>query len=267
MKRGRLLLVAQVAGTAGMLAFWVWAMATQPAYGGKPFGVDANPYWSTSLDSPYTGAAAGLPGAYLYSPAFLQGLTPLRLLPWEAFIGLWLALELAALAWLLTPLGALAFLAFPPITSEVLIGNIHTFLAVALVLSITRPWTWTLGVLSKPTLAVGMGWYIGRREWRQLAIAVGAGAAVALVSFAVAPGLWFDWIERVRGAESRGGAAWTIFLVVRLVLAGALSVYAGWRRRPAFLPVAMYLALPIPWLEGLTMLAAVPRLLRWRPIR
>jgi hypothetical protein len=64
------------------------------------------------------------------------------------------------------------------------------------------------------------------------------------------------------GAGDRGGPAWTAFLVARVVLAGLLAWLAGRRNRPAFLPIALYLALPIPWLEGLTMLAAVPRLLR-----
>jgi hypothetical protein len=50
--------------------------------------------------------------------------------------------------------------------------------------------------------------------------------------------------------------------MVRIVLAGPLGWCAERRNRPAFPPIALYLALPIPWLEGLTMLAAVPRLLR-----
>lgn len=133
---------------------------------------------------------------------------------------------------------------------------------VALVLSIRHPWSWMLALLTKPTLGVGLGWYVGRRDWRSLAIALAATAAVAAVPLVMAPDLWLGWFERIRGAGTRGGAAWTMFLVVRLILAGLLSLYAGWRRRPEYLPIALYLALPIPWLEGLTMLAAVPRLMR-----
>jgi hypothetical protein len=262
MERYRTLIrVGQVVAGIGLLAFWLWALLVQPDPGGKPFGVDAYPYWSVPLADPYSGPEAGLPGAYLYSPAFLHAITPLRLLPWEWFIGIWIAAELVALAWLVTPLGALAVLAFPPIFSEVLIGNVHVFLAVALVLSIRFPAAWLLALLTKPTLGVGMAYHAARGAWRSLAIALGVAAAVVLVSFAIGPDLWFAWVERIRGAEGRGGLAWTVFLVVRLVLAFGLAWYAGWRRRPAYLPLAAYLALPIPWLEGLALLTAVPRLL------
>ena len=253
--------VGQMLAGLGLLGFWVWALLVQPDPGGKPFGVDAYPYWSVPLADPYSGPEAGLPGAYLYSPAFLHAITPLRMLPWEWFIGIWIAAELVALAWLVTPLGALAVLAFPPIFSEVLIGNVHVFLAVALVLSIRFPAAWLLALLTKPTLGVGMAYHAARGAWRSLAIALGVAAAMILVSFAIGPDLWFAWVERIRGAEGRGGLAWTVFLAVRLVLAFGLAWYAGWRRRPAYLPLAAYLALPIPWLEGLALLTAVPRLL------
>jgi hypothetical protein len=262
MERYRTLIrVGQVVAGMGLLAFWLWALLVQPDPGGKPFGVDAFPYWSVPLADPYSGPEAGLPGAYLYSPAFLHAITPLRLLPWEWFIGIWIAAELVALAWLVTPLGALAVLAFPPIFSEVLIGNVHVFLAVALVLSIRFPAAWLLALMTKPTLGVVMAYHAARGACRSLGIAVGVAAAVVLVSFAIGPDLWFAWVERIRGAEGRGGLAWTVFLVVRLVLAFGLAWYAGWRRRPAYLPLAAYLALPIPWLEGLALLTAVPRLL------
>jgi hypothetical protein len=42
-------------------------------------------------------------GAYLYSPAFAQAISPLTSLPWRAF-AVWLVLELAALVWLVAPL-------------------------------------------------------------------------------------------------------------------------------------------------------------------
>jgi hypothetical protein len=252
----------QWVGIIGLVAFWIWANLVHPAPGGKPFGVDASAYWGTSRSDPYAGAAAGLPGAYLYSPAFLQAFSPLQSLPWELFIGLWLALQLAALAWLVTPLGALALLLFPPIASEVLIGNIHVFLAVALVVSMRRPATWMLALLTKPSLGIGMAWYAGRREWRAMALALLATLLVALASFVLAPGLWFEWVDRLRGAGGRGGAGWAAFVLVRVAIAGLLAWYAGWRNRPAFLPISLYLALPIPWLEGLSMLAAIPRLLR-----
>jgi len=255
-----LLRILQLVAAIGLVAFWFFALLVQPDLGGKPFGVDAYPYWSVPLSNPYSGPEAGLPGAYLYSPAFLHAITPLRLLPWEWFIGFWIAAELVALAWLLTPAGALLALAFPPVLSEVLIGNIHVFLAVALALSLRYPASWLLALLTKPTLGVGIAYHVARRAWRAVAIALGVTAVVTVVSFAIGPDLWFDWVARLQGAETRGGLGWTIFLVARLLLALGLSAYAGWRGRPAYLPLAAYLALPIPWLEGLALLTAVPRL-------
>jgi hypothetical protein len=88
------------------------------------------------------------------------------------------------------------FLAFPPVASEVLIGNIHVFLAVALVLSLRRPATWTLALLTKPSLGIGLAWYAGRREWGALSWALAATLIVALVSFVAASDLWFEWVSR-----------------------------------------------------------------------
>lgn len=260
MGRRRLLAFGQAAAVIGLVAFWVWAITTQPAFGGKPFGVDAEAYWGANLADPYSGPAVGLPGAYLYSPAFLQAFAPLQLLPWEWFIGLWLAVQLVALGWLLTPLGAVVVLAFPPAASEVLIGNIHILIGVALVVSMRHPGSWALPLLTKPSLAVGVVWYLARREWSRAGTAVGVTVAIALASFAIAPNLWLEWYRRIGAAQGTGGMAWTAFFGARLVAALLLSWYAGVRNRPNFLPIALYLALPIPWLEGLTLLAAVPRL-------
>lgn len=262
--RQRLVAIAEALAVVGLVAFWAWALTTQPAFGGKPFGVDAGAYWGANLQDPYAGPAAGLPGAYLYSPAFLQAFAPLQLLPWDWFIGLWLGAQLAALAWLLTPLGALVVLAFPPAASEVLIGNIHILLAVALVVSMRYPASWALALLTKPSLGVGVAWYLARHEWSRAAVAVGSAAAIAMVSFAIAPHLWLEWYQRLASAQGTGGLAWTAFFGVRLVGALLIAWYAGARNRPAFLAIALYLALPIPWLEGLTLLASVPRLVMYQ---
>ena len=41
----------------------------------------ANPQWTTTR-------------AYVYSPAFLQLVSPLEALPWQAFLGVWTAILL-----------------------------------------------------------------------------------------------------------------------------------------------------------------------------
>jgi hypothetical protein len=260
----RLLKVAQAISLLVLAAFWAWAINAHPVFGAKPFGADAVAYWSAPLNDPYAGPEAGLSGAYLYSPAFLQAIAPFKLLPWEWFMGLWIALELTALSWLLTPLGALLVLAFPPVTSEVLIGNVNIFLAVALVISTRYPAVWALALLTKPSLGVGLTWYLARREWSRAAMAVLSAIAIALASFLITPTLWGNWIERLIEAEHRGGLMWSALLAFRMAAAVLLAWHAGTRNRPANLPIALYLALPIPWLEGLTLLAAIPKLVRHR---
>ena len=58
-------------------------------------GHDARAYWAAPLDDPYEPGSVGHESAYLYSPAFLVALSPLRALPWPLFVGLWTAMLLA----------------------------------------------------------------------------------------------------------------------------------------------------------------------------
>jgi len=256
--------IARWVGAAGLVAVWVALLVLQPDVIGKPFGVDAMAYHSASLSDPYTGPQIGLPGAYLYPPPFIQVLTPLRLLPWEIFIALWLALELVALAWLVGPALGLLVLAIPFVLAEVAIGNVHLFMAVALVLGLRLPSTWAFIGLTKPTVAVVGSWHLFRGEWRQAGIALVTTLGVIAISVLVGADLWAAWLERMRGDTGTAGPAWMVSLAVRIVMALAIVWYAARRRRAIFLPVAAFLALPIPWAEGLTLLAAIPRLARIR---
>ena len=56
--------------------------------------------WTT----PTSPASVGHESAYLYSPAFLVAMSPLRALPWPIFVGLWTAILLGVLYWLARPL-------------------------------------------------------------------------------------------------------------------------------------------------------------------
>lgn len=256
--------LARWVGIAGLAVVWVALLVLQPDVTGKPFGVDAMAYHGSPMANPYDGPQVGLPGAYLYPPPFIQLLTPLRLLPWELFIALWLALELAALAWLLSPAIALLALAIPYVLAEVAIGNVHLFMAVAMVIGIHRPAWWAFVALTKPTVAVVATWHIFRGEWRAAVIAAVATAVVAIASILIAPDLWVAWIDRMRGGTGTAGSTWMVALAVRVVLAGGIAWFAARRNRPVFLPLAAFIALPIPWLEGLTLFAAIPRLVRSR---
>ena len=135
-------------------------------------GQDAYCYWFPTLDDPYARSDWTDPIAYVYSPAFLQVLQPIRILPWQAYMAAWTLILLGAL-YLLTGrrwLAAGVVLALMELAG----GNIHLLLAAAIVLGFRWPWTWSLVLLTKITPGIGLLWFVVRREWRNLAIALGA---------------------------------------------------------------------------------------------
>ena len=156
-----------------------------------PFAVDAHAYWAANPLDPYSGAALADFDAYFYSPAFTQAIWPLHWLPWPIFAGLWTAAIVVAFRWLSGLWLGLVML-LPPVFIEVAMGNIHAFIAVAIVVGFRWPATWAFVLLTKVTPGVGLLWFAVRREWRNLAIALGATAAIVAVSFAIKPSLWAD---------------------------------------------------------------------------
>ena len=261
-RRGRLARdAARLAGLAVVL--FVWALLTFNDY-----QHDARAYWTLDLDRLYTRGQVGGVDAFLYSPAFAQAFTPLTWLPWAVFAGLWAALNLAALTWMAGPAIAGLLLVVPgsPVIDEVGTGNIHLMLAAAIVLAFRWPGAWALPALTKVTPGVGVLWLAGARRWRSLAIALGTTLAVVVVSFALAPHLWFDWVEVLTGNVDRPipteiaiipGPLWA-----RTAVAAIVAVAGGWRGWRWTVPVAATLALPVPWSSGLTILVAVIALAR-----
>lgn len=242
------------------LAYLAWRWWTLLPDQGGIHALDARTYWSVPLDDPYPGPQVGLPGAYLYSPAFLQVLTPLRALPWEIFHALWMAAGIGAAIYMVGPVGAaLAIGLLPFVERDLFVGNIHLMLGAAMVIGMRHPAAWSFVLLTKVTPGIGLLWFALRREWRQLATALGMTLAISAVSFVLAPGLWFAWVERLTGDTGTAGSGYMLLLVGRLVLA-ALLVAVGARTDRAWLvPVAATIAVPILWPDSLAMLlAAVP---------
>jgi hypothetical protein len=241
-----------------------WALLL-PDQGGI-HGVDARTYWGSSLDNPYPGPQVGLPGAYLYSPAFLQVLTPLRLLPWEVFHAVWTGLGIAAAVFLVSPIGAaLAITLLPFVYRDLFVGNIHLLLGTAIVLGFRWPGTWAFVLLTKVTPGVGLIWFAVRRQWRALAIALGVTAGVSLLSFVLAPHLWFDWVARLRGDSGTAGSGYLLGIVARVVVAAVLVAIGAATNRAWLVPVASMVAIPIIWPDSLAMLLAAPRLIAHPP--
>jgi hypothetical protein len=200
--------------------------------------------------------------AYVYSPAFAQLIYPLTLLPWEVFAALWTGLAVGILFWMRVPW----MLAFPGVVDDILRGNIHVFLAGAVVLAVRRrPWgagAWAFPLLSKVTPGIGMVWHAVRGEWRAVVVGRGVTAGIVAVSVLTAPTLWAEWIGLLManaGADPRIQVV-PLPLLVRLPVALVLVVVAARWDRAWLLPIGVTLALPNVWTSSLALLAAVPAL-------
>jgi hypothetical protein len=230
-------------------------------------GQDAYCYWQAAQDlaNPYLHSDWNDPIAYVYSPAFLQLVSPLTALPWQAFMAAWTAILLAAVRFLTGPRLLAAGLVFPFAAMEVAGGNVSLLLAVAIVVGFRWPAAWSLVLLTKITPGIGLLWFAVRREWRSLAIALGATALIAIVSFAILPDQWRTWIDVVlRNVAAGKGGTWAsvpIPLWIRLPIAVAVVVWGARTDRRWTVPVAAMLALPALWYGGLSMLLAVIPLL------
>ena len=241
----------------------------------KPWAdsVDAYAYWTTRSGDFYAAASTGQIGAYLYSPAFAQALAPLTWLPVAVFTALWTALNCAALWWLLGRM-ALPSLLFLPIPFEIISGNVHLLYAVAIVAGFRYPVSWALMLLTKVTPGVGVLWFLVRREWRAFVLAIGVTAVIAAVSFLLDRTAWESWLRLLQADLSGAGQAsfqtvgWylPVPLLPRLIGAAALVAFAAWSDRRWLVPVAVALALPVLWLNGLAVLAAVVPLWRERRV-
>lgn len=233
-------------------------LAAAHAFGLLQTGVDAHAYWAADPFDPYSGTRPAEQDAYFYAPPFTQVLGPLHLLPWPWFIALWTLLLTAALVWQ-AGLWTGFVLLLVPVFAELSVGNIHLLLGAAVVAGFRWPWLWALPLLTKVTPGIGLLWFAVRREWRQLSIALGATATISLVSFAVAPALWSRWLE-VLGSAARA-PDW-VFIVpvplwVRAIAAALVVAWGALTDRRWTVPVASMLALPILWVNGLSMLVAV----------
>ncbi len=248
----------EIVGYALVAAIWVAIIVFSEPFGRLwGTGQDAYSYWFPSLADPYARSDWTDPIAYVYSPAFLQLLEPIRALPWQAYVAVWTAILLGAV-FVLTgrkwfAVGVVLGL------MELAGGNIHLLLAAAMVLGFRWPAAWALVLLTKITPGIGLLWFVVRGEWRQLFIALGATALIVAVSFMTMPDAWLQWVGVLTRVAGRDGtwAAVPIPFLVRLPFAVALVVWGARTDRRWTVPVAGMLALPALWYGGLAMLLAV----------
>jgi hypothetical protein len=225
-------------------------------------GQDARAYWAVPMTAPYAPGSVGHESAYLYSPAFLEALAPLRLLSWPLFLGAWTTLLLLTLRWMSGPLlfGPLIVLTFPELWG----GNITILLAAMIVVGFRRPGVWAFAVLTKVTPALGVLWFAVRREWPALVEVAVVTAAVVGVSLLIDPRLWREWLELLTsstGSSTVPGSV-PIPLLVRLPLAVVVIVWAALGDRKWALPIGVLFAMPVIWWGSFAILAGCVALKR-----
>ncbi len=228
-----------------------------PSEAAWPTGQEAYCYWFPDLADPYARSTWTQPIAYVYSPAFLQAIAPLKALPWEGFLAAWTMVLLLAIRWLCGARLWTVAIAFAIL--EVLGGNIHLLLAVAIVAGFRWPAAWAFVLLTKVTPGVGLLWFAVRHEWRNLGIALGATAAVAAVSWTIAPAAWADWFDVLAASTNKTVGTWAAIPIpvwLRLPFAAAIVTWGARTDRAWTVPVAAMVALPALWFGGASMLLA-----------
>jgi len=236
----------------GRAAYYFFVQGIQPW---TFIGVDARAYWQVDLAHPYVGSGVGDVSTYLYSPAFAQLTAPFSLLPFPVFDALWTVLLLVVCAWLIRPWPWAGLMLFLPISYELLVGNVHFLVAAAIVLGFRAPAAWAFPILTKVTPGLSVLWFAVRREWRALALALGGTAAVVAVSFALAPSASSDWFAFLLASPGRSQ-----LLVPRTVIAAILVAFGAATGRRWLVPVAVWVALPIVWVNSWVILLAAIRL-------
>jgi hypothetical protein len=257
-------LVVNLVATAAVVAEVVF-IATQG------IGGDAHAYWAADLAHPYRHSAVNTLDAYLYSPAFLQAISPLRLLPFAWFFAIVVIAEAATATWLAGPVVvAIALLPTPwsPVFTDVWFGNISVLIAGVVALGLRRPAAWSFVLLTKVTPGVGILWFAGRRDWRALLLVAIATLAIVVVSIGLG-GIqpWSDWLANLNANAALPAPDRAIHLPplgIRLVLAAAIALVAGWRKWAAAVPVVVILSVPVFWFGSLSLLLVWFRQLRDR---
>ena len=231
--------------------------------------IDTRSYWGFPRMHLYPGPGTddGY-GFYRYSPAFVPFLVLASALPWPVFAVGWIALLVGIYIWMAGD-DKWPLLVFVPVLFEFYLGNIHLLLALAVVLGFRWPATWAFVLLTKITPGIGLWWFVVRREWRSLAIALGATGRIVdgradrvarrlarLVRVADRDG---PGHRQQPGARSR--------CPIRLLAALLLVTWGARTDRRWTVVVATTLALPTLWFHGLAMLVGVVALHHGQPER
>ncbi|HEX5467087.1 MAG TPA: glycosyltransferase family 87 protein [Candidatus Limnocylindrales bacterium] len=237
------------------------------------YPLDALAYWSAWAQGSLYPAGTSINVAnYIYPPPFAQVIWPLTLLPFPAFLMLWIACGIAVYGWLLEPLPlSLRLPAAVAVATIVPQGNASFLVAATVVVAMWRPQAWAVPLLTKVTSIAAMSWYIARGEWRRLGIAVATATIIAAVSILIAPDDWFTWVRTVLDLHANRpglflpGIAVYSPLWLRLPLAALIAALGGRRSWSWSIPVAILVANPDVYGSTFGVLAAIPRLAQVNP--
>jgi hypothetical protein len=226
----------------------------------RTVGFDAFAYWNVDGADPYRVGVGGL-GAFNYSPPIARLFDVFGALPWPTFLWIWLALQVGNVVWLgRGGTRVVWLLAFPPVALELFEGNVHLWIAAAIALGFRYPWTWAYVLLTKATPGIGLLWFAVRREWRALGIALGVTAVIVAISLVIDGRLWLEWIGLLTSTPEGGSVAQfqiPVPLWLRLPAAAAFVVWGALTDRRWTVPIAATLALPVLWLSGFAICAAL----------
>ncbi|MBI3750219.1 MAG: DUF2029 domain-containing protein [Chloroflexi bacterium] len=270
----RLWLLANLAALPALALIWLHVFQ-------RPHQTDAYSTWHAWADGRLYPLQWEPVTEYPYAPPLAQLITPLTHLSFKLYNGLWAALQLGALVWMVGPVGALVALAWPipnvagygdaafggPVYASLFNGNPQILVAASISFGLTRwPGWFTFVLLTKVTAGIGVLWFVVRREWRNLAILIAALLVIVIPSFIINPETWPQWFALLAGAAGHSSApdvvAKETFLEVPLLVRGpiglAIVLLASWRGWTWAVPIGCFLALPDVHLSGFAVLVAVP---------
>ena len=212
-----------------------WALAVFVTFAQMGSPVDAWCYYN--FDPSYTYDPHG---CFLYSPPVAQVMGVIQgIMPFDTFSLLLRAAETIVLVAIAGPATFFA-LFIPAVAIELNAVNINLLIVGAVLLGFRYPFAWAFVILTKVSPGVGLLWFAVRREWRNLAIALGATILVAGVSFVLAPDLWRQYLGGLNTAPDE-----SIFLIGwRLPIAAIVVIWGARTNHRWTLIVAVFLAMP-----------------------
>ena len=231
-------LILTSVGIVLAIAFWLQLTI------GPSLAVDVRAYWSADPNSLYPSGSDWRATGYLYSPAFELVAGWGRLLPFEVFTAIWRGALLAVLVYLAGPLTAPILLLYP-VLSEINAGNIQLLMALAIVAGFRWSGAWAFVLLTKLTPGLGLAWFILRRRWRDLAIAIAVTGVIAAATAVVWPDRWAGYLSLLGGHPAPAVPPWNLTFWQRLPVAVAFVLLGGWRGWRWPVVVAATLALPV----------------------